>query len=116
MQHLKPEKMEIPPHPDNLGKKLRTWKAIDGNPVHVTITGEIKIEQSIAAHKKLICLQQIRFEADGHTEYRFTYYMIGVKEGKTKGRWVFGQYSLVIPAEDLKILLAKAREAGWEGF
>jgi hypothetical protein len=108
--------IEVPPHPDNVGKKLRTWKAIDGTPVPVTITGEIKLEQGVAAHKKLICLQQIHFETDDHIEYRFTYYMIGVKPGKTKGRWVFGQYSLVIPADDLKLVLAEARNRKWEGF
>jgi hypothetical protein len=65
--------------------------------------------------RKLICFQKIRFEDSGKLEYRFTYYMLGLKPG-AKGRWVFGQYSLLIPAAILSKLLQEARERGWEGI
>jgi hypothetical protein len=107
--------MESLPYPDNVGKKSRRWTAIDGQPVSVVIEEEIKIPQKTGPHKKLIYLQRLRFESDGHIEYRFTYYMEGFK-GKTKGKWVFGQYSLSVPAEDLAELLKQARAKGWEGF
>jgi hypothetical protein len=103
------------PWPDNVGK-IRKWKAIDETAVHVKITGEIQCEQGSGTHSKLICLQRIQFESDGHIEYRFTYYMVGVKAGRTKDKWVFGQYSLVIPAKELKWLLKEARKQGWVGF
>ena len=48
-------------------------------------------------------------------EYRFAYYMLGVKPG-AKGRWVFGQYAPMIPATELKKLLAAARARAWDGF
>ena len=107
--------MESLSYPSNIGKKPRKWTAIDGQPVLVVIEDEIMIPQGSGPHSKLIYLQKIRFQSDNHVEYRFTYYMAGFK-GKTKGRWVFGQYSLVIPAEDLAKLLKLARSKKWEGF
>ena len=42
---------------------------------------------------------------EGSTEYRIGYYIVN-----RKGRWHWGQYALMIPAEDLRSLLAKALE------
>ena len=99
--------------PDCLGKKCR-MTSIDGRRVEPTIEGVIFLEQSSGDHKKLICLQKLRFE-DKHVEYRFTYYMEGIKPSR-KGHWVFGQYSLTIPMKDLKKLITLARKAEWPGF
>jgi hypothetical protein len=107
--------MESLPYPINIGKKSRKWTAIDGQPVHVVIEDEIVLPQGVPPHTKLIYLQKLRFLADNRIEYRFTYYMEGYK-GRTKGKWVFGQYSLVIPAVDLTKLLEQARLKQWEGF
>jgi hypothetical protein len=65
--------MTTMPHPNKVTAKRRKWTAIDGQPVYVTIEGEIVREQSSGPHKKLIYLQRIRFEKDDHIEYRFTY-------------------------------------------
>ena len=102
-------------YPVCVGNKRR-FKAIDGKHVFVTIEDEIVRPQGSGPHSKLIYLQKLRFEEDNHIEYRFTYYMAGFKEGRTKGQWVFGQYSLVVPAEDLQWLLRKARAKKWKGF
>jgi hypothetical protein len=101
-------------HPVGVGARRR-FKAIDGKDVFVTIEDEVYRPQKSGPHKKLIYLQKLCFENDNHTEYRFTYYMEGQK-GKTKGSWVFGQYSLVVPAEDLRWLLKEARKKKWPGF
>jgi hypothetical protein len=105
--------MKTPPQPTSIGKR-RTFTAIDGRKLHLVIEDEIVRPQSSSKHHKLIYFQQIRFEEDQRLEYRFTYYMLGLKPGR-KGRWVFGQYSLLIPAEDLAWLLKRARKRGWKG-
>jgi hypothetical protein len=102
-------------YPVCIGNRRR-FIAIDGEHVFVTIEDEIVRPQGPKPYTKLIYLQKLKFEKDGHIEYRFTYYMKGVKEGRTKGQWVFAQYSLVVPAADLKWLLKQARKRQWKGF
>jgi len=45
----------------------------------------------------------------GDIEYRIGYYIIG-KIGNAKGRWVWGQFCPLIPANDLTVLLEKAKK------
>jgi hypothetical protein len=99
--------------PACLGKKCR-MVTIDGQRVAPVVEAVIFLEQSTGSHRKLACLQKLRFE-DKHFEYRFAYYIEGHKPGR-KGHWVFGQYALTIPAKDLKKLLSAAKKAGWPGF
>ncbi len=103
--------MNTPPYPDNIGKR-RTITTIDGTKVHLVIKDEIVVPSGA---EKLIYLQKLQFEEDGRIEYRFTYYMRGFKPSR-KGRWVFGQYSLMIPEEELHRLLTEARRRGWSGI
>ena len=98
--------------PCNINKK-RVFVRIDGVRVHRTVEDEIVLKQG---KDKLIYLQKIRLHETGKIEYRFTYYMRGFKEGRMKGKWVFGQYSLTLPAGHLARLVAKARQRGWAGF
>ena len=49
--------------------------------------------------------------AQGDIEYRLGYYIVG-RVGRAAGRWVWGQFSLLIPEQDLRILLDKARADG----
>jgi hypothetical protein len=44
---------------------------------------------------------------EGSTEYRIGYYIVN-----RRGRWHWGQYALMIPAGDLRSLLAKALDEG----
>jgi hypothetical protein len=44
---------------------------------------------------------------EGSVEYRIGYYIVN-----RKGRWHWGQYALMIPAEDLRQLFAKALDEG----
>jgi len=103
--------MKQPPLPNNIGKR-RTITSITGRKVHLLVKDEIVIPQGTG---KLIYFQKLQFEEDGHTEYRFTYYMLGHKPSR-RGRWVFGQYSLMIPQRELAILLRKARARAWKGI
>jgi len=100
--------------PNNIGKR-RVFTAIDGRKVHRTIQDEIIRPQRTSRYGKLIYLQKMWYEKAGRSEYRFTYYMRGHKEG-ARGRWVFGQFSVLIPPADLKWLLREARRRRWPGF
>ncbi|MCL5407427.1 MAG: hypothetical protein M1429_02950 [Patescibacteria group bacterium] len=47
----------------------------------------------------------------GDIEYRVGYYIVG-KIGRANGRWIWGQFCPIIPAEDFIKLLEKAKEEG----
>ncbi len=101
----------LPPRPVNVGKR-RTITNISGRKIHLVVRDEIVIPHG---DNKLIYFQQLQFEEDGRIEYRLTYYMIGQKPAR-RGRWVFGQYSLMLPAEELSALLKEARKRKWPGI
>jgi len=101
---------ELPPWPSSKGKR-KPIKNIRGETRHLLIRDEIRRVQSNAPDK-LIVFQMIEIEEDRQTQFRLGYYMIGVKPG-AKGRWVWGQFCLLIPAEDLHDILNEARERKW---
>jgi len=105
--------MPLNDYPDNKGK-IRKLVSIDGNRSTFFVEDEIVRPQGPKPHRKLIYLQRLK-HSDRELEYRFAYYMRGVK-GRTKDRWVFGQYALMIPAKDLSWLLNEARKKNWKGF
>jgi len=95
-------------YPNNIGKR-RVITAIDGKKVAFVVRDEIVVPQG---KNKLIYFQKLQFESDGRYEYRFTYYMRGIKEAR-RGKWVYGQYSLMAPEPEVSIMLAEARARGW---
>ena len=99
-----------PPLPQNVGK-TRTIPAIDGRIRHFRIEDEIIRPQS-NSDRKIIVLQRMRFLEEDRIEFRFGYYMIGLKP-KARGRWVWGPFCLLIPQEDLLALLAEAKRRKW---
>ena len=98
-------------YPNNIGKR-RVITLIDGRKDALTVTDEIIVPQE---DFKLIYFQKLQFESDGRSEYRFTYYMRGVKPAR-KGKWVFGQYSLMAPEREVSLMLSEARLRGWPGI
>jgi hypothetical protein len=100
----------LPSIPDNVGK-TRTITAIDGRIRTFRIEDEIIRPQS-NNDRKIIDLQKVRFIEEDRIEFRFAYYMIG-RKGKTTGKWVWGQFCLFIPQEDLVWLLQEARTREW---
>ena len=97
--------------PNNIGKRRRI-KTINGDIRHFVIEDEILRFQHKTKKRKLIAFQKIRFEEKNRIEYRLGYYMIGVKP-RAKGRWVWGQFCLLIPERDLNFILKKAETKGW---
>lgn len=99
-----------PSLPDNVGRRTK-WKNIRGELRTLTIVDEIRRVQSTALHK-VICLQKVRFDDNGHIEYRIGYYMIGVKP-RMAGRWTWGQFAILIPAKDFRWIVREAQRRGW---
>lgn len=99
-----------PPFPNNM-EKIRKITAIDGSIRHFKVEDEIIRPQS-NSDRKIIVLQRMRYLEKDRVEFRFGYYMIGLKSG-ARGRWVWGQFCLLIPQEDLLALLKEARKRKW---
>lgn len=102
--------------PNNIGRR-RSIQTIDGKIAYFTVVDEIVRKQQIIERDsgKLIYLQKIQFEDRRGIQYRFCYYMLGLRSG-ARGRWVFGQYALMIPAKNLEVLIREARKRRWKGF
>jgi hypothetical protein len=101
----------FPPLPDNLGKKS-SLNDRDGKLVHFTIVDEVK--QVLSSYSGMaLYLQKIHYEPDGPTELRFGYYIIGNENKRMAGRWVWGQYAPMIPADDFTQIVRKAQDKGW---
>jgi hypothetical protein len=97
--------------PHNIGKR-RKITTIDGRVVYLFVKDEIVVP---SGDRKLIYFQMLQFEEDDRIEYRFGYYMLGVKPSR-RGMWVWGQYCLMLSKEELRGLLQKARSRGWKGL
>jgi hypothetical protein len=104
--------MSYPPAPSNVGER-RVAKTPTGKPFYFVIKDEIHIRQS-GKPDKLIYLQRLEFESDGRVELRLGYYVIG-KKPAMRGRWVWGQYTTMIPADDFKHIIGRAERKGWLG-
>lgn len=99
-----------PPFPNPVGKKRRI-KNIYGEIRHLKIIDQIGRIQSTFPDKYIV-FQKIEIEEDRVIEFRLGYYMIGVLPG-AKGKWVWGQFCLLIPSNDLVEILDEARSKGW---
>jgi hypothetical protein len=107
---LKSEVLNLPPFPNCDGKK-RIWKSIDGVRLAFRVKDMICRLQS-DNRRKLIVLQQIQQEGKAKPEYRLGYYMIGVKP-RMKGKWTWGQFATIMPAEDLHAIITAAKKKKW---
>lgn len=96
--------------PTHVGHRTNR-KTINGDPMRYVVLDEI-IRVPTTNRDKAIYLQLIKHETDGRLEMRLCYFMIGQK-GKTKGRWVFGQYAPMIGKKDFRFLLKEAQARGW---
>jgi hypothetical protein len=101
---------ETPELPDNRGRHT-WWHDIRGNRRDVLIEDEIRHIPSNNP-RKVICLQKMVFPKENRWELRLCYYMIGVK-GRTRGKWVFGQFATLFPAKDFRAIFTAAKRKGW---
>jgi hypothetical protein len=101
--------MGNPELPNGIGS--RRFLEDQGKKIFFTITDEIR---RIASDSQdgAFYLQRIEYEEDKRIEIRFGYYIIGKKEGR-KGKWVWGQYSPMLPIIDFKWLIEEAKKKGW---
>ena len=104
--------MSLPEPPSTIGKR---GKLVDINrqPKKFTIADEIVFSCSNDPNK-MVYLQRLCFDQpEKLDEYRLGYYVIGKKEGHTKGKWVWGQYATMLPEKDWAVLIQKIGEKGW---
>ena len=104
--------MTLPPLPSTVGKRGKLVEPLGGVQRYVVLD-EVRLQET-GYPVNINLLQLIRFE-DGHEELRFCYYAIGQKEGRTRGKWLWGQYAPILPAHDFEALVKMATEKGWIG-
>jgi hypothetical protein len=102
--------MDYPPLPSKIGKRGVLVFPPDGHRQQFTIVDEI-IRPHSSVPSKIICLQLLRFD-DGREQVRVAYYVIG-KKPRMLGRWVWGQYSTMMPLEDFKWITREAEKKRW---
>lgn len=60
---------------------------------------------------KLYVLEKLKFES-GEEYFRFGYYIVGNK-GKTKDKWIWGQFCPIGPIKDFNKIIEKAKSEGF---
>jgi hypothetical protein len=90
--------------------KITRRKTIDGRPVVYTVIDE-DVFVAPSNGGKAFCLQKLRFE-DGREELRICYYMIAHRP-RMKGKWAFGQYAPMMTADEMRLIVEKAKSKGW---
>lgn len=99
-----------PPLPDNRGKTgTGDWPGVGKR--KFTILDEVRHFQSNYPEKAFY-LQKLKFNDNGAIEYRLGYYIIG-KKPKMKGKWAWGQFAPLMPVQDFRAIIRKAKKKGW---
>lgn len=101
----------LPPWPTRKGRRGVTRDAVTRKESYFQIVDEIMFPQS-GLPSKLICLQRLQFEEDDRIELRLGYYIIG-KKPAMRGRWVWGQYATLLPADDFYRLIQEVHRREW---
>jgi len=102
--------MKLPDLPSRVGRIVKLKIPPKGHILKCEIVDEIRMPQT-GLESKILVLKKVRFP-DNHIEIRLGYYIIGKKPGAL-GRWVWGQYSTLLPPEDIASMFNKAVEQGW---
>ncbi|PWB53890.1 MAG: hypothetical protein C3F13_08265 [Anaerolineales bacterium] len=102
--------IDLPPLPSNIGKRRKTID-IKGDIRFFTILDEISFHQSTNP-KKAIYIQRIQFEKEGSIELRLGYYIIG-KKPRVIGKWVWGQFAMMLSPNNFCTAYRLAMEKGW---
>jgi hypothetical protein len=105
--------MTLPPLPSTVGKRGRLVEPL-GRVWDYIVLDEVRREQT-GYPTCIFVLQRIKYDDDGRVELRFGYYIIGQREGRTRGKWCWGQYAPMLPASDFEALVKMATEKGWIG-
>jgi hypothetical protein len=100
---------DYPPLPSRIGERGTAERPLGGHYDWEVIDQILRIQSN--RPNKLLVFEKFRMEEDGHVQFRFGYYKIGVKEGR-KGKWVWGQYAPMIPVEDFKYIVEEAEKKG----
>lgn len=101
-------------------ERVRRWKDIGRAGTHDWLREAWTFQVQHNLPQKVVVIERLRSVGrtgaqaygggarQGDVEYRFGYWTVG-RVGRAAGRWVWGQFSPLIPRSDLESLLAKAR-------
>ena len=104
-------------------ERVRHWKDIGREGTHNWVREGWTFHTQHNLPEKVLVVERLRsvgrtgtraYEGgakSGDIEYRFGYWTVG-RIGRAAGRWVWGQFSPMIPEHDLGELLAKAHAEG----
>jgi hypothetical protein len=98
----------IPDLPSTVGKAGRMISPF-GDVDRFTVVGEIRVPS--LEGRMITVFQKLEFET-GEESFRLGYYILG-KKPRALGKWVWGQFALIIPRDDFRALIEAARERGW---
>ena len=102
--------MSFPILPSRVGNEVILRLPPKGQILKCEIVDEIRKPQS-GLESKILILDKIKFP-DLRIEFRLGYYIIG-KKPRVLGKWVWGQFSTLLPPGDFEYLFNKASERGW---
>jgi hypothetical protein len=97
-----------PELPSTIGKTGRMISPF-GDISRFEVIDEIRIAS--LEGQMITVFQRLEFE-HGEKSFRLGYYIVG-KKPRALGRWVWGQFALIIPTEDFRALIDEARAKGW---
>jgi hypothetical protein len=102
---------------------IRRWKDIGREGTHNWVPDAWTFHIQHYSPEKVLTVERLRSvghtgarahvggSSEGDIEYRFGYWIVG-RIGRAAGRWVWGQFSSMIPERDLRELLEKATAEG----
>jgi hypothetical protein len=105
--------MTLPSLPSTVGKRGKARDLL-GGVQRFAVLDEVRCEQT-GYPTCILVFQRVRYDDDGREELRLGYYIIGKKEGRTQGKWCWGQFAAMAPACDFEALFKMATEKGWIG-
>lgn len=104
--------MTLPPLSSTVGKRGEAREPYGGVQRFVVLD-EVRREQT-GYPSCILVFQRLRYD-DAREELGLGYYIIGKREGRTQGKWCWGQFAPMAPACDFEALFKMATEKGWIG-
>ncbi len=101
---------QLPPIPITRGKK---GHIIDDGQIRTFLIEDEIVRPETNNPKKVIYLQKIKYDDNQERFFRLAYYIIGKNNKRMAGKWVFGQYATMFPAEDMAFLFHEVILRGW---
>ncbi len=93
----------------------RSARSVSGDNRKFTVIDEVH-HVSKSDRKKvlsLLYLQKLESKRNSKIELRLGYYTAGTKQGRSKRKWIWARYELLVEPIDLRAIIKKAEKKGW---